>query len=522
MNIPDGPLRDQLEFADTDVLLRDDVRRLGTLVGEVLAEQGSPSLLDEVESIRRAAIARREQGLPVDALAEEMGRVPVADAELVVRAFSTYFGAINLAERVHRIRRRRDYERITELPQPGGFEAVLRGLREEGVSFEELEATLPRLWVEPVFTAHPTEAVRRVMLEKEREIVERLVEDIDRTRTPVERRVGLERIRLSLTAGWQTSDTPAHKPTVADEVEHVGYYLASMLYRVVPVFYEAFADAVEVVYGRRIELPQVLRFGSWVGGDMDGNPNVNAGTIRAALDAQRAQAITQYRADLRTLGNILTQSLGRVGVDDAVIARTDAYIELLPQAAKRLRPRMADMPYRRLMDMMKARLALTAEGDERGYAGAREFISDLELIDASLVNHRGEHAGRFTLQRVLWRARTFGFHLAALDLRQDSAAHDAALADLLGDEDWAARDAADRGSRLQALLDQPPAAPDAPGDVLGSTLDVFRTVLDLRRSHGIDAIGLRWPSWMEDRYSPVGPAARTSSETPSANFSKFF
>ena len=289
MNIPDGPLRDQLQFAETDVLLRDDVRRLGALVGEVLAEQGSPTLLAEVEGIRRAAIARREQGLPVDALAAEMAKVPLADAEAVVRAFSTYFGAINLAERVHRIRRRRDYERISELPQPGGFEAVLRGLREDGVSFEELEATLPRLWVEPVFTAHPTEAVRRVMLEKERDIVERLVEDIDRTRTPVERSADIERIRVALTAGWQTSDTPAHKPTVADEVEHVGYYLAHMLYRIVPVYYEAFADAVEAVYGRRISLPQVLRFGTWVGGDMDGNPNVNASTVRAALDAQRAR-----------------------------------------------------------------------------------------------------------------------------------------------------------------------------------------------------------------------------------------
>lgn len=490
MNIPDGPLRDQLEFADTDTLLRDDVRRLGALVGEVLAEQGSPALLEEVEGIRRAAIARREQGLPVDALAEEMARVPLADAEVVVRAFSTYFGAINLAERVHRIRRRREYERSSELPQPGGFEAVLRGLREDGVTFEELQATLPRLWVEPVFTAHPTEAVRRVMLEKERDIVGRLVDDIDRTRTPVERRADLERIRLSLTAGWQTSDTPAEKPTVADEVEHVGYYLANMLYRVVPVYYEAFAEAVEAVYGRRITLPQVLRFGTWVGGDMDGNPNVNADTIRAALDAQRAQAIAQYRADLRALGNMLTQSLGRVEVDAAVVARTDAYIAQLPQAARRLRPRLADMPYRRLIDMMKARLALTAEGDARGYAGAREFISDLELIDASLARHRGEHAGRFALQRVLWRARTFGFHLAALDLRQDSAVHDAALGDLLGDDGWAAREADDRTARLQALLDKPPSAPSAPGDVLASTLAVFRTVLDLRASHGVDAIGL--------------------------------
>lgn len=490
MNIPDGPLREQLDFAQTDALLRDDVRRLGALVGEVLAEQGSPALLEEVEAIRRAAIARREQGLPVDALAEEMARVPVDDAELVVRAFSTYFSAINVAERVHRIRRRRDYERISDLPQPGGFEAVLRDLRADGVTFEELEATLPRLWVEPVFTAHPTEAVRRVMLEKEREIVERLVEDIDRTRTPVERRVGLERIRLSLTAGWQTSDTPEHRPTVADEVEHVSYYLASVLYRVVPVYYEAFADAIEAVYGRRITLPQVLRFGSWVGGDMDGNPNVNAETIRAALDAQRAQAIAQYRADLRALGNMLTQSLGRVGVDEAVVARTDAYIEQLPEAAARLRPRLADMPYRRLLDMMKARLALAAEGDGKGYASAREFIADLELIDASLANHRGEHAGRFALQRVLWRARTFGFHLAALDLRQDSAAHDAALAQLLGDPDWAGRDAAERTARLQALLADPPAAPGDAAGVLGSTLAVFRTVLDMRRQHGVEAIGL--------------------------------
>ncbi|MGJ4730401.1 phosphoenolpyruvate carboxylase [Luteimonas sp. SDU101] len=490
MNIPDGPLREPLDFAETDTLLRDDVRRLGALVGEVLAEQGSPNLLDEVEGIRRAAIARREQGLPVDALAEELARVPLADAEAVVRAFSTYFGAINLAERVHRIRRRRDYERISELPQPGGFEAVLRDLREDGVTFEELEATLPRLWVEPVFTAHPTEAVRRVLLEKERDIVERLVEDIDRTRTPVERRADIERIRVALTAGWQTSDTPAHKPTVADEVEHVGYYLAHMLYRIVPVYYEAFADAIEAVYGRRIALPQVLRFGTWVGGDMDGNPNVNASTVRAALDAQRAQAIDRYRADLRGLSNLLTQSLGRVDVDPAVSARADEYIALLPQAAAKLRPRLADMPYRRLIDLVKVRLALTSESGDGGYAGAREFIADLELIDASLQRHRGEHAGRFALQRVLWRARTFGFHLAALDLRQDSAVHDAALAGLLGDSGWASREASDRTARLQALLADPPAAPADGDEVLASTLEVFRTVLALRRSHGVEAIGL--------------------------------
>ena len=262
-----NPLREGLEFANTDALLRDDVRTLGALVGELLAEQCGRAFLAQVEGIRRLAIRRREQDEPVSALAERLAAVPQAEAVQLVRAFAAYFGAINLAERVHRIRRRRDYERHSDLPQPGGFEAVLRDLRDDGVTFGELAATLPRLWVEPVFTAHPTEAVRRAMLEKERDIVERLVADIDRTRTPVERRADLERIRLALTSGWQTTDAPAHKPTVADEVEHVGYYLANVLYRVAPVYYEVFADAVEKVYGRRIDVPQVLRFGTWVGGD---------------------------------------------------------------------------------------------------------------------------------------------------------------------------------------------------------------------------------------------------------------
>src|SRR5690606_21808226 len=127
MNIPDGPLRDQLEFAETDTLLRDDVRRRGALVGEVLADQGSPALLAEVDGIRRAAIARREQGLPVDALAAEMAKVPLPDAEAVVRAFSTYLGAINLAARAPRTRRRGDDERTRERPHPGRLHARARG-----------------------------------------------------------------------------------------------------------------------------------------------------------------------------------------------------------------------------------------------------------------------------------------------------------------------------------------------------------------------------------------------------------
>ncbi|MBB1473055.1 phosphoenolpyruvate carboxylase [Luteimonas sp. MC1782] len=487
----DAPLREQLDFAETDTLLRDDVRRLGGMVGEMLSEQVSPALLAQVETVRRAAIARRESGAPIDELAGHLAAVSLDDADALVRAFSAWFSAINLAERVHRIRRRRDHQRSDEGPQPGGLEAVLGALHADGVTLGELQALLPALWVEPVFTAHPTEAVRRALLAKESVIVERLVADIDRTRTPDERRSDESRIRQALATTWQTSEAPPLKPTVTDEVEHIGHYLG-VLFRVLPAFYEVFADAVDAIWGERIALPNVLRFGTWVGGDMDGNPNVGADTIEAALAAQRAQVLGQYRAELAALGQVLTQSRGRAGVDDAVNARLAAYKALMPKAAARLRARQADMPYRQLMELMSARLAATAadEGAPPGaaYAGVDDFLDDLGLIDASLAHHRGQHAGLFALRRLLRRVRSFGFHLAALDLRQDSAAHDAALAALEGDDDWATQPLDARLARLHALIDAPqPRVPAA--DAAKAALDVFRAVTTARARYGDAAFG---------------------------------
>lgn len=481
-------VRETLEFAETDTLLRDDVRRLGAMVGEMLAEQVSAELLSQVESIRRAAIARRERGEGIDELAARLAAVPPADADALVRAFTAYFGVVNLAERIHRIRRRRDYQRSTDAPQPGGLTAVLRALREDGVGLDELQALLPRLRIEPVFTAHPTEAVRRALLLKERTVAERLIADIDRQRTPAERGADTARIRQALTAAWQTTDTPPERPTVNDEIEHIGFYLNQVLFRVLPVFYEAFADAVEAVYGERIALPPVLRFGTWVGGDMDGNPNVGASTIRAALSAQRASVLENYRADLRALGEVLTQSRSRIGVDDAVETRIAEYTAMLPEVAARLSRRLTDMPYRQLLHLMRARLAATAHGGSGAYADAEAFVADLQSIDLSLQHHRGEHAGRFALQRVLWRARTFGFHLATLDLRQDSATHDAAIAALLGDAQWSQRPTAERVPRLHALIEGE-AATHADAATAAPTLDVLRTVREARVGYGAHAFG---------------------------------
>ncbi|GAB2651171.1 phosphoenolpyruvate carboxylase [Arenimonas aestuarii] len=486
--IPES-LRD-IDLPATDDLLREDVKRLGTLVGEILAEQVSPGFLDDVETLRIASIRRREAGAPLEDVAERLRALPLDRAELLVRAFASYFQAVNLAERVHRIRRRRDYQRLGESPQPGGLEDSLRKLRDEGVPAEAVLALLPRLRVEPVFTAHPTEAVRRALLEKESEVVRCLVEDIDRSLTPQERRADVERMRLALTASWQTDETPPEKPTVADEFEHVAYYLSDVLYRVLPVFHEAFLDALHAVYDiSPDELPPLLGFGSWVGGDMDGNPNVGAQTIAATLSSQRAIVLGRYRRELEKLADLLSQTEGRVGVAGDMIARGDDYAQRFPDAADAIKARHADLPYRRFLTLVAARLQATANDHDIGYASPDDLLADLRLVEASLRQHRGDHAGGFAVRRLLRRVQAFGFHLATLDLRQESSQHDIALAAVLDDESFPDRDWQDRAQRLRDLAGGKGRAGNPSAEAARPVLDVFRTVAESLPRYGARAIG---------------------------------
>ncbi|MFZ1390243.1 MAG: phosphoenolpyruvate carboxylase [Dokdonella sp.] len=477
-----------IDLPDTDRALRDDVNRVGSLVGEILAEQEGEAFLDEVERIRVAAIQRRESHASTDAMAGELSAVDVAHATSLVRAFSTYFQAVNVAERVHRIRRRREYEMAGAAPQPGGLRDVIGKLRDSGITRDELHACLANLRIEPVFTAHPTEAVRRALLEKETEVVRALVADIDGGRTPVERRADLERMRMALTAAWQTAEFALDKPTIGDELENVSFYLTDVLYRVVPVFYEVLADALgEDPAGS--DLPTMLRFGNWVGGDMDGNPNAGAETIAATLATQRRQVLALYRRETWQLGRLLSHSLSRIGCSAELLARTDVYRALLPAAAARLRARHADMPYRQFLKLVGERLGETERGLESGYPDAASFVADIRIIVDSLRRNRGLHAGWFAARRLLRRAETFGFHLAMLDLRQDSAVHDAALGALLGDAEWATREVGARVERLKAVLADPGKIAASDDDAARRALAVFRTVAQLRPRYGEQAFG---------------------------------
>jgi len=520
------PRRPDLHFPPKDVPLKDDVRVLGALVGDVIREQGGAELYNRVEIARRAAIQRRESDEAADGEAEREGeerlRRVVCDldapaAEELVRAFSTYFQVVNLAEKVHRIRRRRDYLRAAaeeDGPQRGSLRDTARRLREAGLTLDDVRRLLAGLTVEPVFTAHPTEATRRTLQEKHQRIARDLVERLDPSSTPPEERAALGRIRAEVTAGWQTEEQPRERPTVMDEADRILFYVTDILYRVIPPFYEELEEALEEAWGEdpRVdeagredaagaapvpEPPRILRFASWVGGDMDGNPAVSAETLRSTLRRHRELVLGLHRREVERLAGRLSQSVSRIGVDPGVLDRTEQYRALFPEAADEVPPRHRHMPYRVLLRLIAARLDATAEDDLSGYRGPELLLDDLRLIADSLRRHQGERAGLFAVRRVLRRVETFGFHLATLDVRQDARLHREVMAALLGDDVWEERAAGERSERLREILTRGEGPAVEPGDV-GSgdlrqaatrALAVFRALGEARETWGPQAVG---------------------------------
>jgi len=483
-----------VRFPPKDRPLRRDVGRLGALLGELLRELAPPGVFETVEAARLAA-RRRRRGEPGAGreLARLLGAASPAEALEVVRAFSAYFGVVNIAEQVHRLRRRIDYLK-RGVPQPGSLRAAALELARRGTTPEEVAAALRDLVVEPVFTAHPTEASRRTLLKKDQRLARVLVarfqaEALD----PVALATLDEAAALEIASAWQTEEQLPDRPTVAEEVEHVLFFLSDVLYRVVPALHEELERALALAYGRPIPLERpVVRFASWVGGDMDGNPNVGADTIRATLARHLELAVRRYGEELRALHEHLSQSTSRVAVDEAVLARVREYDALLPEDAARVPARYAEMPYRRLLWLMSARLARKGRGEPGGYGPPDELRADLALVADSLERHGGARAGLALVRRALLRVDVFGFHLAALDARQDAEVHRRAAAALLGAPGLPEWTAGERAARIAAALRAPAAAAPGAADAdpeAARALDVFRALAEARERYGPAALG---------------------------------
>jgi phosphoenolpyruvate carboxylase len=479
---------------EADRALRADIHLLGTLLGETITAFGGDDLFQRVETTRRASRRLRDGDGSAQALLDEgLQGLPASLARELTRAFSTYFALANMAEQVQRIRRRRDQQQDGHPAQPGSLLAVLQTLRERGLSLEAVRASLAGMRIEPVFTAHPTRAVRRTLLAKAQRIARTLVDRLEQPApTPHEAQRMEQRLRTEIEQIWQTGEQPMARPTVSDEVEYVLFYLSETIYRVVPGFYEALALALDAVYGQGAGdgLPTgLLRFGTWVGGDMDGNPNVGPETILATLARQREVVLRLYEGEVLRLHEQLSQSLGRARFSRAVLdlAARCARQESASRAGSPLR--YEDMPYRVILQAVAGRLRATREERGPAYAGPGEFRADLATLADSLEAGGGQGAAAL-LRRLLRRVDTFGFHLAALDIRQDALVHRRAAGAALGIVDFAGLPAAARVDALRQALRAEPGAAELPHDEeLLRCLETLRAVREARRRFGSTAVG---------------------------------
>ncbi|HEY4356592.1 MAG TPA: phosphoenolpyruvate carboxylase [Acidobacteriaceae bacterium] len=445
--------------------LRRDIRSLGALLGQVLREQAGNHLYDTVESLRKTAIARREAEALNDEAeagrhlqdAQAVACMAAADpgaAYHLARAFATYFELINLAETNHRKRRRRAAQLDADAaPQRGSLRGTLRRMREAGTDRATALQMLQNVTITPVFTAHPTEVARRSVMFKRRRISD-LLEQLDAIPLAPSQLDALEEALLGeITALWQTDDVRTARPTVRDEIRMALDYYEASIFATVPVLYAEVGEALLAEYPQESEdgsgispadSLRLIRFGSWIGGDRDGNPFVTSATTAESLAMSRRLLLDYYLARLGSIFEQLAASTNQVPISSALRARIVVYLAELraggyaghsgdrfPTEAVRfylacITLRLGGTPH----PSMHRDLAISQQAALPLYENAANLERDLELLRDSLIaNHGARLAGMF-IDPLLLQARTFGLHLQTLDVRQHARVHEAAVREL--------------------------------------------------------------------------------------------
>jgi len=471
--------------------LRRDVRSLGTLLGEVLREQAGEDLYTKVEELRQNAIRRREaqseghideaETLMQKAVFDISG-FSVEQAYQLSRAFGFYFELINLAETNHRKRRRLSSAVTGDThSQRGTLRGTLSAMKQAGISAEKALEWLNRICVIPVFTAHPTEVARRSIMFKRRRIGN-LLEQLDEIPIADE---DLDRMQQELTAEitalWQTDEVRSRKPTVYDEIQMGLDFYESSLFATLTPLYREIASALATEYSLDIELadlPLLLGFGSWIGGDRDGNPFVTPQITRDAIQLARTHLLEEYRRQIQLVIDLLTASTQQAQVSDDLRQRLSEYIATLHLPEEQVFGAQFEYEsYRRFLACVLSRLEKTLSathnsGDEApilaalpAYESVREFLSDLTLVRASLIENRGLRLAETLVDPLLLLARTFGFHLHTLDIRQHAKLQAAALKEAAA---WSSH-AASKG--------QLPAPLSAPST---DVIETFRAIADIK------------------------------------------
>ncbi|HEX3739569.1 MAG TPA: phosphoenolpyruvate carboxylase [Terriglobales bacterium] len=419
--------------------LRRDVRSLGVLLGRVLVEQAGESAFKTVEQLRRLLIQSRAHSArshppgveEMQHAREIVQALSVEQAHRVTKAFAIYFELTNLAETNHRKRRRRAGNlNAQQTAQPGSFRGTLIRMRDAGMSAEQSLAALQQVKVVPVFTAHPTEVARRTVLTKRRRIA-KFLELLDRLPMPAPDALEMENaIAAEITALWQTDEVRVQKPQVTDEIRMGLDHYPMSIFESLPRLYSEIRESFKDVYGMELcaeQVPQVLSFGSWIGGDRDGNPFVTPETTREALERARNTVLGHYIAQVERLLEPLSASSRQVAVSPGFQGRLANYAERMGEEPARLGRISPTELYRRFLAFIMVRLRHTREGKENAYLSANEFEDDLQILYASLAEHHGAGLAKLFLDPILRKVRTFGFHLSALDIRQHAKVQQRAL-----------------------------------------------------------------------------------------------
>jgi phosphoenolpyruvate carboxylase len=379
--------------------LRRDVRLLGSILGDVLVEQEGPELLAAVERVRLLAREARE-GATVDEVHEEIAALSSERQALVLRAFGLYFQLANIAEQHHRLRRRREYAREGVAPRESLDDAFARLA---DIPADELRARLANVHVELVLTAHPTEATRRTILLAHVRIAGLLRELDDPLLAAAEREAVQDRLGEEITVLWQTDEVRHERPRVVDEIRHGLWFFESSL-----------LDSAEQLladYRRHVPGGTPISFGTWIGGDADGNPNAGSETVREALTRARELALGRYRSEVRELAVALSldRSLARISPELEASLEHDA--RELPAYAAEIGRLNQREPYRRKLAFIWWRLG------NNGYDRAQQLLDDLRLIAESLKQNRSARVAHGRVAALVRRVELYGFHLAKLDLR---------------------------------------------------------------------------------------------------------
>jgi len=488
--------------AAKDQPLKEDIRFLGRLLGDVLRDQEGGTVFETVETIRQTAVRFRRDGdrqaeQDLDRLLKTLSRDQTTS---VVRAFSYFSDLANIAEDQHHNRRRRVHALAGSPPQPGSLMRALLSAADEGMSGDVLRRFFETALIVPVLTAHPTEVQRKSTLDAQREIA-RLLAERDAPLTTRERERNTALLRAHVTKLWQTRMLRTTRLMVADEIENALSYYKTTFLREIPALYRELEEDIATAFPRRgargepTPLPPFFQMGSWIGGDRDGNPFVTATTLRDAARKQASVILAWYLEEIHALGAELSMSTSLVDVS----AELQALAERSPDHSEH----RVDEPYRRALIGVYARLAATCHeltGEDAGrhavgpapaYNNAEELRADIQIVIDSLAAHHGEVLADARLASLARAIDVFGFHLSSIDLRQVSDVHEATVAELLkvaGVEGaYAALSEADKRTLLLRELQQPRVLTlpfHAYSEQTTSEIDIFRAAREVRARYG--------------------------------------